>query len=244
MRSARRAEKELTAVSYTIDLLIPTARFVFAVESETIEVLPEFRSPVAASAYADFRRQHPVTGMTTFPNTLLLRGPKTIVVDPGLHLQNEPVLRALETRGVVPDEVDLVVLTHAHLDHAGACVDLAAPVAVHERECAAPHWPTVSGVLERRQLVLLSGDEGEVAPGIRWAHTPGHTDGGVSYCVPTAAGPVVICGDIVGPQRADFDAMRVPADESESTTLLRSWVRLRAWSPELVVAGHLPPFHP
>ena len=129
--------------------------------------------------------------MTTFPNTVLLRGEKTIVVDPGLPLQNEPVVGALAARGLGPADVDLVVLTHAHLDHAGACADLPAPVAVHELEAQAPHWLLVGGLLEALPLQLLRGDEGELAPGVAWARTPGHCPGHISLCVrrPTAPWP-------------------------------------------------------
>jgi len=112
---------------YTVDILIPTTRFVFSVEDGRTHVLPEFRSPQAFEQYRRLRDERPVVGMTTFPNTMLLRGDLTIVVDPGLPLQNEPVVRALEARGLGPGDVDLVVLTHAHLDHAGACAEFMAP---------------------------------------------------------------------------------------------------------------------
>ena len=85
--------------AYRLDILIPTARFAFAVEGQCVDVLPEHRSPEAYGAYQRLKAEHAVVGMTTFPNTVLLRGPRTLLIDPGLHLQNEPVLRALETRG-------------------------------------------------------------------------------------------------------------------------------------------------
>ena len=109
------------ADEYQVDLLIPTARFVFSVEGDAVDVLPEHRSPEAFVDYRELRERRPVVGMTTFPNTVLLRGPRTILVDPGLPLQNDPALRALEARGLSAADVDLVVLTHAHLDHAGGC---------------------------------------------------------------------------------------------------------------------------
>ena len=180
--------------------------------------------------------------MTTFPNTVLLRGPRTLLVDPGLPLQNEPVLLALTALGLEPADVDLVVLTHAHGDHAGACADLPLPVALHERETRAAHWAAVSGVLERLPLTLLEGEEGELAPGVQWARTPGHCDGHISLCVATAEGPVVLCGDTVGPGRAEFDAMS-PAGPA-AAELLASWRRIRAWGPVRLIAGHLPPFAP
>ena len=136
-----------------------------------------------------------------------------------------------------------MALTHAHDDHACACVDLPLPVALHESEIGAPHWPVVEGILGARELRVLRGSEGELAPGVRWALTPGHTPGGVTYAVDTAEGVVVLCGDIVGPGRERFDAMD-PEPGPEADDLLASWRRIRAFSPGLVIAGHLPPFAP
>jgi glyoxylase-like metal-dependent hydrolase (beta-lactamase superfamily II) len=225
---------------YTLDVLIPTARFAFAVKGDRIDVLPEHRSPEAYVAYQDLKAREPVAGMTTFPNSLLLRGPMTIVVDPGLHLQNEPVVRALAARGLAPADVDLIALTHAHLDHAGACADLRAPVTVHSVECEEPYWAAVAGTLAGR-LQLLEGDEGELAPGVAFVRTPGHSRGSVTYFVETNEGLAAICGDTIGPLRGDFDAMRAPA-EPEGAQLLASWQSIRARRPALIVPGHVPPF--
>ena len=227
---------------YTLDILIPTARFVFSIEDGRADVLPEFRSPEAFEEYRRLRDERPVVGMTTFPNTVLLRGERTIVVDPGLPLQNEPVVRALEARGLGPGDVDLVVLTHAHLDHAGACTELMAPVAVHELETTSPAWILVGGLLELLPLERLAGEEGELAPGVVWERTPGHCDGHISLRVDTAEGPNVLCGDTIGPGRAEFDAMR-PSGPA-AAELLASWERIRAWGPAKIIAGHLPPFAP
>jgi glyoxylase-like metal-dependent hydrolase (beta-lactamase superfamily II) len=230
-------------VVHTVHVLIPTARFAFSVENGAVDVLAEHRSPEAYLAYDRLRAEKAVVGMTTFPNTVLLRGDATILVDPGLQLQNEPVLEALAALGLGLDDVDLVALTHAHDDHACACVDLPLPVALHELEIGAPHWPVVEGILGARELRVLRGSEGELAPGVRWALTPGHTPGGVTFAVDTAEGVVALCGDIVGPGRERFDAMD-PEPGPEAADLLASWRRIRAFSPRLVIAGHLPPFAP
>ena len=235
---------------YTVEILIPTARVAFAVEAGRAEFMPEHRPPEAYHAYQEFVRQHQVVGMTTFPNTVLLRGPATVLVDPGLHLQNEPVLAALAARGLSAADLDLVALTHAHLDHAGAVADVVPPaasagaspqVAVHAAETSEPHWAAVQGVMEERSLRLLEGEEGELVEGISWARTPGHTLGGVSFRVPTAGGLVVLCGDIVGPLVEDFAALVPPADESDGEALVRSWRLIRSWQPARIVAGHLEP---
>jgi len=231
---------------YAVHVLIPTARFVFSVEAGVVEVLPEHRSPEAYAAYRHLREERPVVGMTTFPNTVLLRGDAgrdepTILVDPGLQLQNEPVLKALGVLGLDLGDVDMVALTHAHDDHACACVDLPLPVAVHEAEIGAPHWPVVAGILGARELRVLRGPAGELAPGVRWVLTPGHTAGGVTFAVDTADGVTAICGDIVGPSRDRFDAM-APEPGPDADDLLASWRRIRELLPRRLIAGHIPPF--
>lgn len=230
-------------MTYRLDILIPTARFVFSVEDGAVDVLAEHRSPEAFVEYRALRERRPVVGMTTFPNTVLLRGPRTIVVDPGLPLQNDPVLRALEARGLSAADVDLVVLTHAHLDHAGGCAALMAPVVVHELETQSPYWVMAGGLLDLLPLERLTGEAGELAPGVEWALTPGHCDGHISLAVATDAGRAVLCGDTIGPGRDAFDAMEAPGGY-EGPRLLESWRRIRAWEPDVIVAGHLPPFAP
>jgi glyoxylase-like metal-dependent hydrolase (beta-lactamase superfamily II) len=229
--------------TYDVDILLPTARFVFSVEGGEVVVLHEHRSPEAFTEYRALRDRRPVVGMTTFPNTVLLRGEQTIVVDPGLSLQNAPVVRALESHGLTPADVDRVILTHAHLDHAEGCADLLAPVTFHEREMLAPYWVLVGGLLDLLPQERLAGEGGTVAPGIDWALTPGHCDGHISLRVDTAEGPVALCGDTIGPSRAAFDAM-LPDDGPGAGDLLDSWRIIRSWKPVRVVAGHIPPFAP
>ena len=180
--------------------------------------------------------------MATFPNSLLVRGPSSFLVDPGPRMQNAPVVRALEERGLDHGELAEAALTHAHDDHATALADLSLPVVVHERETSAAHSPPLAALLVQREVRLLRGAGGELVPGVRWALTEGHTPGSVSYAVDTSAGVVVACGDLVGPSRRPFDDMA--PEGVEAARLLDSWRRIRAWRPALIIAGHLPPFAP
>ena len=58
---------EAGALTYELDILIPTARFVFSVEGDAVEVLPEHRSPEAFVQYRALRDRAPVVGMTYHP---------------------------------------------------------------------------------------------------------------------------------------------------------------------------------
>ncbi|MBM3147073.1 MAG: MBL fold metallo-hydrolase [Actinobacteria bacterium] len=231
---------------YAVEIVLPTARFVFAVRDGAVEVEPEHRSPEAFRRYREMRRGGGVVGMTTFPNTVVLRGPRTILVDPGMDLQNEPLLTALEERGLAAPDLDLVALTHAHGDHVGALADLdrVVPVAVHEAEMDDPLWSAVSGLVAGRPLQPLRGERGELAPGVRWLHTPGHSAGSVCFLVETADGLVVIAGDTVGPLPETFAAMEAPLPGAAGECIVSAWRALRALRPALIVPGHLPPFRP
>lgn len=226
---------------WQVEVLLPTLRFVYSLADDGFEVLSEHRSPEAFAAYAELRRRRPVTAMMTFPNTVLVRGPQTGIVDPGGDLQNEPLLRALEVRGIAVDDLDFVALTHAHDDHAAALTQLPqVPLVVHEHETEAANWPPPG--VGRRELRLLRGSRGQLAPGLEWALTSGHTAGSISLAVTTADGVVVLCGDTIGPQRQAFEAGR--PDGPAAAEIARSWEIIRGWRPTTIIAGHVPPFAP
>jgi len=231
---------------YSVDVLLPTARFAFSVEGERVEVLSEHRSPEAYRLYTDLAAARPVVGMTTFPNTVLLRGPQTILVDPGIHLQNQPVVRALEARGLSVTDLDFIALTHAHLDHAGACADVPGEVVLHELELDDEDRPMVAGLLPPGRLRLLHGDEGELVPGITWARTPGHTEGSVCFRVETGEGLAVLTGDTIGPMREDYERVVAGAGPGpgDDPLLVTAWRAIASWRPALIVPGHVPPFRP
>jgi glyoxylase-like metal-dependent hydrolase (beta-lactamase superfamily II) len=175
---------------------------------------------------------------------VLLRGPRTILVDPGIHLQNEPVIKALAARGLGVDDLDFIALTHAHWDHAGACADVPGPVVMHELELDDPGRAMVAGLLPLERLRLLSGDDGELVAGITWARTPGHTEGSVCFKVETATGLVVLAGDTIGPLRDDFERVVAGTEAGIDPVLAASLRTIASWGANSLIAGHVPPFSP
>ena len=183
--------------------------------------------------------------MVAFPNTLLVRGERDYLVDPGLVMQGAPIFSALADLGVDPNQVKDVILTHMHFDHAEA---LAAwpqrRVIVHRLETEAPYSQLIAGPLEMVNLDVVDGDEGEIEPGVRWIRTPGHTDGLITVLVETDDGLVAIASDCVGPLPEYFDEMDLPEDFGpERDELLRQWQRIRDLDPAIVIPGHNPPVH-
>jgi glyoxylase-like metal-dependent hydrolase (beta-lactamase superfamily II) len=141
-------------------------------------------------------------------NTLLIKaGPKTVLVDTGLGDKHDPkflelydvrrprpLLEGLARLGVRPEEVDVVILSHLHFDHAGgatrrAGADLVAtfPKAAYViqegmwDEALDPNPRTKGSYIQddfvplRRlgRVKFVRGDE-EVVPGVRARLTAGH----------------------------------------------------------------------
>lgn len=73
-----------------------------------------------------------------FSNVYILSGDRDILVDTGSPGDDGRIMAALEKRGL--DRLSLILLTHAHSDHAGACAALkrrtGAPVALGRGESA------------------------------------------------------------------------------------------------------------
>jgi glyoxylase-like metal-dependent hydrolase (beta-lactamase superfamily II) len=227
----------------TVHVLVPAQRHVFAVSRGEAEVTAVDDSADGFRRYKELQQGGRTAGMVAFPNTLLVRGERDYLVDPGLIMQGGPVFGALSELGVEPPTVKDVILTHLHFDHAeGLAAWPQRRVYVHRLETEAPYAQVVSGMLEMVNLEILDGEEGEIEPGVRWLLTPGHSDGLISLCVDTDDGLVVIASDCVGPLPEYFDHMDLPDDFGpEREALLEQWRRIRALDPAVVIPGHNPP---
>jgi glyoxylase-like metal-dependent hydrolase (beta-lactamase superfamily II) len=216
---------------------------VFAVSAGEAEVTAVDDSADGFRRYKELQEGGRAAGMVAFPNTMLVRGERDYLVDPGLIMQGGPVFGALAELGVEPHEVKDVILTHLHFDHAeGLAAWPQRKAYVHRLETEAPYAQIVAGMLEMVELEVLDGDEGEFEPGVRWLRTPGHSDGLISLCVETDEGLVVIASDCVGPLPEYFEEMDLPEDFGpERDELLEQWRRIRDLDPAVVIPGHNPP---
>jgi N-acyl homoserine lactone hydrolase len=227
----------------SVHVLIPAQRYVFAVSNGEAEAATVDSSADGFERYKSLQQGGRTTGMVAFPNTLLVRGERDYLVDPGLIMQGAPVIGALTELGVDPNDVKDVILTHLHFDHAeGLAGWPMRRTYVHKIETEAPYAQIVSGVMEMANLEILDGEEGEIEPGLRWMLTPGHCDGLISLLVDTDDGLVVIASDCVGPLPEYFDQMDLPDDFGpEREELLKQWKRIRDLDPAVVIPGHNPP---
>ncbi len=103
--------------------------------------------------------------------------------------------------GLTPKDIDIVILTHLHQDHAALAYRFTKARLLVQRaefEFAMNPHPVFAQAYEKRffeklKFELIDGDA-EIKPGISVIKSPGHTPGGQSVAVKTAKGTVVICG--------------------------------------------------
>ena len=187
---------------------------------------------VAADAWAPWRRHHPQA--FGGPGRWRLRDwcfvvrarDRVVLVDTGVGGPGTPgaawigvpgrLPEGLAAAGIEPDEIDLVVLTHLHLDHVGWNL-------AWDGDRARPRFPRASYLVQRADWELFAtwGDDEDreafdrcVAPlqalgvaqllegdrtldaELSLLHTPGHTPGSQTLLVRSGEDAVLLWGDV------------------------------------------------
>ena len=206
----------------------------------------------------------------------MVRPPVTRPIDV-LHLGRDRVICAYEIDGVIvdpgpassvdtlidrlgPTEPRVLLLTHIHLDHAGATGVLCRrypKLKVYVHELGAPHlidpskllksagrlygddmwelWGEVAPVPAER-ITALSG--GETVEGFRVAYTPGHASHHVSY-LHEASGDAFV-GDVAGVRIPPFawTVAPTPPPDIDVEAWLDSLHTLACWNPQTLGLTH------
>jgi len=186
------------------------------------------------------------------------------IVDPGPTATLPSLLHALASGGSDISSVRAILLTHIHLDHAGATGSLLADnpaidVFVHER--GAPHmvdpsrlmrsaarifgagmerlWGACLPVPESRITTVGEGDSLDLGGRrLEIAYTPGHASHHVSY-LDQATG-IAFVGDAAGGRIEDAPAVvpATPPPETDLDAMVASVRRVLSWKPERLVVTH------
>jgi N-acyl homoserine lactone hydrolase len=106
----------------------------------------------------------------------------------------------LKKYGVKPEDIDIVILTHLHLDHVGLADRFPnAKFIVQKKEldfALNPH-PLAEGYqkesFEKLNMEVIDGEK-EIIDGVSVFPSPGHTPGGQSVAVATPKGLAIIAG--------------------------------------------------
>jgi len=209
----------------------------------------------------------------TLSPLLIRTGSRNIVVDVGYgsrHTKKDlqiwgfdpavTVVTALADEGLVPSDIDTVILTHLHADHAaGSTSDGESGLAptfpnarhiVNEVEWEAANNPDARSAgayrpddflpLKRAGLLDLVGDSHDLGDGVTVGRTGGHTAGHLAVYVETGAGKAVYPADLIPtrnhvrvPYIAGIDLF--PLDVIESKRLLLESAVAEDW---IVILDH------
>jgi glyoxylase-like metal-dependent hydrolase (beta-lactamase superfamily II) len=159
--------------------------------------------------------------------TLIIAGPKKIVVDTGREDEAGQVAEALASYGISTEEIDLVINTHDHPDHCGNN-RLFTRAQVLSGKVGSEGWGEVR---------LKDGYI--VAPGVWIMETPGHTLDSISV-VCESGRRIVIAGDAL-PLAGNYLKWVPPRLHVDREMAMKSMEKIVEVA-DLVVPGHDHPF--
>jgi len=202
--------------------------------------------------------------------TAVLHGSAGVaLIDPGPSTTLDSLKQSLRRKGVSIGDVRQLLLTHIHLDHAGATGALvrenaAIEVFVHER--GAPHMIEPSRLLASAERLYgadmgrlwgdvlpvpadrvraLKGEERITVGGreLEVAYTPGHASHHVSYF--DSSSRVAFVGDTAGIRRQgrDYVMPPTPPPDIDLDAWRASEDRILSWEPDTLFLTHFGPFH-
>ncbi len=210
---------------------------------------------------------HPIT--LGFNECFLIQGKGVILIDGGGPNQARGFLEAIERLAVEPKEIQLIVITHGHLDHIGSAKEIkeitGAKIAMHRREKEwlekglkfVPPGVTAWGRILSGMMaslvplihipttdvdVVLGDEEHSLAPyGIpgRVIYTPGHSIGSVSVLLETGD---VFVGDLAMNKFPLRLSPGLPIFADDLRQVRQSWELLLNQGAETVHPAHGKPF--
>ncbi len=185
-------------------------------------------------------------GFLPVASTVLVRGEQTLLIDPGNHHVGAYGIlwHALRGLNLSYSDIDVIVTTHTHSDHAAAITQL-------------PDTPWILGAGELEEMSAIEGapiveakkgmmgeitelnSETELMPGVIAFPTPGHTAGHISLIVDTADERVLVAGDLAM-LRSEYTDRKYSHwySATQLEALHSSLDRAQAFKPDLVIPGH------
>lgn len=216
-------------------------------------------------------------------NCLLLRnGDRTVLVETGCgdkwtdkeraiyDLERRTVVDALREAGVDPEDVDLVIATHLHFDHAGGLTTLDGEDPGASNASPRPVFPNAEVIVQSGEwedacanrstmtrtylashlepvadLVRTVDGSAEILPGLRVEPVPGHTPGQQGIFAETDDGTVAFLGDLLPTRHHAHPSAATAYDmEPYETHLVKRRMLQRAVDAEWIIVLDHDPEHP
>ncbi|HKJ68443.1 MAG TPA: MBL fold metallo-hydrolase [bacterium] len=195
---------------------------------------------------------------------LLHFGENLALIDSGMAADADQIIEEIRNSGCDPERIQAILITHAHLDHAGSAPILAEEfgVDIYAHELEAPYLQKTASLpyqswlkkaifwLGERTVMksppcpvdqqLRDGDVIEDLSGLQVIHTPGHTPGSMSLYLPESK--VIFCGDLLFNMHPVTGKrglrLSIPLVTVDKTQVLHSVRRLASMDVEKLCAGH------
>ncbi|MFI6086262.1 MBL fold metallo-hydrolase [Streptomyces sp. NPDC051217] len=142
---------------------------------------------------------------------LVSSGSRRILFDCAHAGRRRALIRALARHELTVEDIDALVLSHAHWDHIqNADLFAHSDVFLHQAEIDHlagaplddPVTPPWSAAIVRSLRVVEATDGLEIGSGVTITGLPGHTAGSIGLTVDTVAGTALVTGDAVSSARA------------------------------------------
>jgi glyoxylase-like metal-dependent hydrolase (beta-lactamase superfamily II) len=145
-----------------------------------------------------------------------------ILIDPGALAEQGVLLRELEKRNLSPVDIDIVFITHSHMDHLkNIALFPAAKVLDFWGWWQGDRWEKSTGIINENITVM---------------ETPGHSYDSLTLLVKTDTGLIAVCGDVFWdesfPEKPEHDPFAADA------ALLRESREKLLTTADYIIPGH------
>jgi len=147
--------------------------------------------------------------------------------------------------GVMPEQIDLLIQTHTHIDHIGGLADFPrAPMLISAAERALPrplYWGKVQPLdWPDREYVVIDTDS-QIGPGFEVFQTPGHAPGQLAMMIDLPqTGPVLLTSDAISRPAEIDEAFSTAGDPASAIASAARIMELADRRGAFVIYGHWP----
>ena len=151
----------------------------------------------------------------------------------------------LRKLGLNKTDIDLLIITHTHIDHVGGIADFpGVPILIAAAERALPkplYWGKVRPMDWAEAEYLLVHEDFDLSPGLRVLLAPGHAPGQLALLITLPeTGPVLLTSDAISRPAEIDEGYITDTDPEQSRNTAARLMDLAAKQDAFIIYGHAP----